>query len=60
MDEDEWIQGGLNVEEVDIFDLKRFVMAHPVVLQRPIVIVDGRVIIARPPNVLMDILTETH
>ncbi len=54
--EAEWIRGGLNIETVDLVDLKRFVMAHPIVLQRPIVVVGGRAVIARPPEVLWDFI----
>ena len=58
--EEEWTSSGLDINAVDLTELKRFVMKHPIVLQRPIVVVDGRVVIARPPEVLWEILTETH
>jgi len=58
--EEEWVRGGLAVKGTELSDIKRFVMTHPIVLQRPIVVVEGRVIIARPPDVLMDILTQTR
>ena len=58
--EEEWSSSGLDVESVDLSELRRFVMKHPIVLQRPIVVVEGRVVIARPPEVLWMILTETH
>ena len=58
--EQEWTRSGLDVESVDLSELKHFVMAHPIVLQRPIVVVDGRAIIARPPEVLWEVLSETH
>ena len=55
-----WTRSGLDLQSVDLSELKRFVLAHPIVLQRPIVVVEGRVIIARPPEVLMNILTQTR
>ena len=58
--DEEWTSSGLDVNTVELAELKRFVMKHPVVLQRPIVVVEGRVIIARPPEVLMNILTQTR
>jgi len=57
--EKEWTSSGLDVDTVELPELKRFVMKHLIVLQRPIVVVDGRVVIARPPEVLCEILTET-
>ncbi len=58
--EEEWTSSGLDVNAIELPKLKRFVMKHPIVLQRPIVVVEGRVIIARPPDVLMNILTQTR
>jgi len=58
--EEEWTSSGLDINAVELPKLKRFVMKHPIVLQRPIVVVDRRVVIARPPEVLWEILTETH
>lgn len=58
--EEEWSSSSFDIDTVALPELRRFVMKHPIVLQRPIVIVEGRVIIARPPEVLWEILTETH
>lgn len=58
--EKEWTSSGLDMNTVGLPELKRFVMKHPIVLQRPIVVVEGRVIIARPPEVLWEILAEAR
>ena len=58
--EKEWASSGLDMNTVELPRLKRFVMKHPIVLQRPIVVVDGRVVIARPPEVLWEILTDAR
>ena len=57
--EKEWTSSGLDINTVELPKLKRFVMKHPIVLQRPIVVVEGSVIIARPREVLWEILIET-
>ena len=56
-DESDWLEGRLDPDAIDVSTLTQFILSHPVVLQRPIVLVDGRIVVARPPEVLWSILT---
>lgn len=52
-----WIDSGKDIDSINLTDLKQFILENPIVLQRPIVIQDGKVIIARSPEKLEAILT---
>lgn len=43
---------------LDVDNLKAFVLENPSVLQRPLVLKDGKTTIARPPEVLLTILQD--
>ena len=52
--EDVYAELGLADREGD--DLLRAIAAHPILLERPIVVRDGRAVIARPPERLLELL----
>lgn len=51
-----WIDSGINIESIGIADLKLFILENPIVLQRPIVIHDGKAVIARSSEKLRELL----
>lgn len=51
-----WIDSGNDIENIPIADLKLFILENPIVLQRPIVIQNGKVVIARSPEKLEKLL----
>lgn len=51
-----WIDSGINIESISIADLKFFILENPIVLQRPIVIRDGKAVIARSSEKLRELL----
>lgn len=53
-----WIDSGNDIENMNIADLKFFILENPIVLQRPIVIQDGKVVIARSPEKLEELLAD--
>jgi len=52
--EPEYEQLGLSSASRD--DLLAAIAAHPILLERPIFVVDGRAVIARPPERLLELL----
>ena len=54
--EDEWKQLTINFEQATTQDIIQAIISQPKILQRPIVIYAGRAIIARPPEILLEIL----
>ncbi len=54
--EDEWKATGLDVETASDDDLINAIIQYPVLLQRPIVIANGKAVIARPPEKILEIL----
>jgi|TARA_B110000240_G_C13453627_1_gene433630 arsenate reductase len=54
--EDEWKSTGLNIETASDDDLINAIFQHPILLQRPIVIANGKAVIARPPEKVLEIL----
>ena len=54
--EDEWSQTGLDIETASDDDLINAIIQFPILLQRPIVIANGKAIIARPPERVLEIL----
>jgi len=55
--EPEWVVGGLDPRGTAREELEAFVLEHPVVLQRPLVLVNGRVEVARSPEAVQEILS---
>ena len=54
--EDEWSQTGLDIGTASDDDLINAIIQHPILLQRPIVIANGKAVIARPPEKVFEIL----
>ena len=54
--EDEWSQTGLDIETASDDDLINALIQYPILLQRPIVITNGKAVIARPPEKVLEIL----
>ena len=54
--EDEWSQTGLDIETASDDDLINAIIQYPILLQRPIVMTNGKAVIARPPEKVFDIL----
>lgn len=54
--EDEWKNTGLDIETASDDDLINAIIQHPILLQRPIVIANGKAVIARPPERVLEIL----
>ncbi|MEN8109183.1 MAG: arsenate reductase (glutaredoxin) [Pseudomonadota bacterium] len=54
--EKEYSETGLDDPELSRTDLIRAMIAYPRLIERPIVIKDGKAIIGRPPEKILDIL----
>ena len=54
--EQKWLQTGLNIETAADDDLINAIIQYPVLLQRPIVVTNGKAVIARPPERVLEIL----
>tara|TARA_R110002049_G_scaffold15822_3_gene64164 strand:+ start:16579 stop:16872 length:294 start_codon:yes stop_codon:yes gene_type:complete len=54
--EDEWKNTGLAIETASDDDLINAIIQYPILLQRPIVIANGKAVIARPPEKVLEIL----
>ncbi len=54
--EDEWKNTGLDIETASDDDLINAIIQYPILLQRPIVIANGKAVIARPPEKVLEIL----
>ena len=54
--EDEWKNTGLDIETALDDELIKAIIQHPILLQRPIVIANGKAVIARPPEKVLEIL----
>jgi arsenate reductase len=54
-----WKELGLDIGETDDETLLRLMSEHPVLIQRPIVVVDTRARIGRPPEAVLEILTRS-
>jgi len=52
----EAVYGELGLADQDGDDLLSAIAAHPILLERPIVVKDGRAVIARPPERLLELL----
>jgi arsenate reductase len=50
------IYTSLGLADQDGEDLLSAIAAHPILLERPIVVKDGRAVIARPPDRLLELL----
>ena len=51
-----WREAGYSLEMLDVEALKKRIHAHPILLQRPIVIRGKTVLVARPPEKVWDLL----
>ncbi len=58
--EQEWQQQGVESDKLSNDELKRFILEHPTVLQRPIIVDKDKVIVARPPEKLWQHLNADH
>ncbi len=54
--ENEWKNTGLDIETASDDDVINAIIQHPILLQRPIVIANGKAVIARPPEKVLGIL----
>ena len=54
--ENEWSQTGLNIETASDEDLINAIIQYPILLQRPIVLANGKAVIARPAEKVLEIL----
>lgn len=54
--EQAWKDSGKDIGTIQLNELKQFILENPIVLQRPIVIQDGKVVVARSPEKLAEIL----
>ncbi len=54
--EQEWSQTWLDIETASDDDLINAIIQYPILLQRPIVIANGKAVIARPPEKVLEIL----
>ena len=54
--EDEWEALGLDIESASDGDLINAIISAPKILQRPIVISNGKATLGRPPEKVLDIL----
>ena len=54
--EQAWSQTGLNIETASDDDLINAIVQYPALLQRPIVIANGKAVMARPPEKVLEIL----
>ena len=54
--ENEWSQTELDIETASDVDLINAIIQQPILLQRPIVIANGKAVIARPPEKVLEIL----
>lgn len=51
-----WINSGHDINQIDIEELKNFIMENPIVLQRPIVMREGKIVIARTAEKVNEVL----
>jgi arsenate reductase (glutaredoxin) len=51
-----WIEGGFRMEALSPDELREIVLRHPIVLQRPIALKNGRTIIARDLERFWDVV----
>ena len=54
--EDEWQASGLDIDTASDDEIIHAIIQHPIILQRPIVIANGKAIIGRPPEKVLEIL----
>ena len=54
--EEEWKTTGLDIKTASDDDLVNAIIQYPILLQRPIVIANGKAVIARPPEKVLEIL----
>ena len=54
--QDEWTQTGLDIETASDDDLINAIIQYPILLQRPIVLANGKAVIARPAEKVLEIL----
>lgn len=54
--ENEWAQTGLDIETASDDDLINAIIQHPILLQRPIVLANGKAVIARPPEKVLEVI----
>ncbi len=54
--EDEWEKTGLDIETASDDELINAIIQYPILLQRPIVLANGKAVIARPPEKVLEIL----
>ena len=54
--EDKWDNTGLDIETASDDDLIIAIIQHPILLQRPIVIANGKAVIGRPPEKILEII----
>lgn len=54
--EDEWRASGLDIETASDDEIINTIIENPIILQRPIVIANGKAAIGRPPEKVLEIL----
>ena len=54
--EAEYKEAGLDDEMLSLGDLVSALLAHPILIERPIVIANGKAVIGRPPEKVLEIL----
>lgn len=54
--EDEWKASRLDINSASDEEIMNTIIANPIILQRPIVIANGKAVIGRPPENVLEIL----
>lgn len=54
--EEDWIEMNIDLSELSTPEIIQLLMAHPKIMQRPIIIYDGKAIIARPPEKILELI----
>ena len=54
--EDEWKASGLDIKSASDDEIINAIIENPIILQRPIVITNGKAVIGRPPEKVLEIL----
>lgn len=54
--EQEWIQLNIDLSKSSTQEIVQAIMSYPKIMQRPIILYNGRAIIARPPEKLLELI----